>query len=401
MKRHNFLRLFLIVFCILLIQGKNVFSQERLIFTHGPYLVDPGEKAITVVWFTNKKCLSWVEYCGDKNLGVFPIWGGYPQTAKSSRYGLIDANTKKHSIRISNLEPGTKYRYRVVSKEILVYDPYEVLYGDTIVGDVLEFETLNPDKTNFSFGVVTDVHERVEKLDALLQITPMDSMDMMFYNGDILNWIGDESRIFSGFLDVSVKHFAKEKPFVFMRGNHETRGPSARGLMSYFPHSSGKYYYSFNQGNVHFIILDSGEDKPDSHPVYAGLADFDNYREEQTKWLREEVQSESFKKATYRIALFHVPLFSGSKKHGAGDITEKWGPILNDANIDLTIHGHHHRYSRIEPTEGKNRFPVVIVDQDMIAKTDVSEKQLTVTIKNIDGNIVDKFSIPAKLKRTQ
>ena len=105
--------------------------------------------------------------------------------------------------------------------------------------------------------------------------------------------------------------------FFFVRGNHETRGPNARTLMTYFPHPSGKNYYSFNHGDVHFIILDSGEDKPDTHPVYAGIVDFDNYRTEQAEWLKKDINSEEFKKAKYKIAVYHIPLFTGSTKHGA------------------------------------------------------------------------------------
>jgi len=80
------------------------------------------------------------------------------------------------------------------------------------------------------------------------------------------------------------------------------------------------------------------------------------------------------------------------------DITKKWGPILNDANIDLVINGHHHRYSKIEKQEGKNRFPTLIVGKDMILRTDVSDKQLSLTLKDKDGKLVDSFIIPSKLK---
>lgn len=388
---------FIIIFT-LLIQIDYSISQEKLTIDHGPYLIDPAENAMTVIWFTNKRCLSWVEYSGEKSFGTFPTWGGYPKIAKSRHNGLIDANNKRHSIRITDLQPGAKYRYRIVSKEILQFNPYEVLYGDSVTGDILEFETLDPGKTNFSFGVVTDVHGRGAKLDTLLKTIAVDSIDMMFYTGDILSWIGEEKRIFDGFLDVSVKHFAREKPFIFTRGNHETRGPNARTLFSYFPHSSGKFYHSFTQGNVYFIVLDSGEDKPDSHPVYAGLVDFDNYRAEQAEWLQNEVAKDNFKKALYKIVISHIPLFSGSKKHGATDITEKWGSILNDADIDLMLSGHHHRYSRIEKTDGKNRFPIIVLGQDMIIRADVTDKQQVLTVKNINGEDVDRIVIPAKLK---
>ncbi len=175
-------------------------------------------------------------------------------------------------------------------------------------------------------------------------------------------------------------------------------GPNARKLMSYFPHSSGKYYYSFTQGNVHFIMLDSGEDKPDTHPVYAGLVDFDKYRTEQAEWLNKEILSDSFKNSQYKIVMIHVPLFSGSKGHGGIDLTTKIGPILNEANIDLMISGHHHSFSRIDPSKDKNIFPVVVLGKDMFLRTDVSKKHLLIKITNKEGTVVDSFNVMAKKK---
>ena len=386
----------LMFFSILSLPGNYSFSQEKLAITHGPYLLDPAENAITVVWFTNKESVSWVEYCDEKSFGTFPTWGGYPQIAKSCHNGLIDANTKQHSIRIENLKKGTKYKYRIVSREILQFDPYEVLYGDCVVGEVHEFETLDSEKKSFSFGAVTDVHERSSELDALLHNAEVNALDLMFYTGDILNWIGDEERIFDGFLDVSVKHFAKEKPLVYIRGNHETRGPNARNLMSYFPHSSGKFFYSFTQGDVFFIILDSGEDKPDSHPVYAGFVDFDAYRDKQAEWLQKEVMSENFGQSLYKVVLIHIPLFSESTRHGPTYVTEKFGPILNKAGIDLMISGHHHRFARIDINDKANRFPVVVLGQDMFLVTGVSKEKLSIRVTDKEGAVVDDFDVKAK-----
>lgn len=381
--------------CMLFALQQHSHANEKLEITHGPYLVEPGTDCMTIIWFTNKPCLSWVEFCGEGNFGTFPQWGGYPEIARSSTNGLIDANSIKHSIRLTNLKAGTLYKYRIVSKEILQYDPYEVIYGDSTVDDIYEFETLSKEKVSFSFGAVTDGHERASDLDALLRNSPPDSMDIVFYSGDMLNWIGDEERIFNGLIDVSVDHFAKTKPLVLVRGNHEARGPNARELFNYFPHSSGKYYYAFSHGNVRFIIMDCGEDKPDTHPVYAGLVDFDNYRSEQAEWLKNEVEGDEFKNARYRIALFHIPPFTG-RGHGGIDLTEKWGPTLNEADIDLVISGHHHRFNIMEPRENLNRFPVLILGKDMMLNTEVSAEKLRLTIKDLNGTVVDEMTIPNK-----
>ena len=60
-------------------------------------------------------------------------------------------------------------------------------------------------------------------------------------------------------------------------------------MRHYLDQPEGRYYYSFSRGPVSFVVLDSGEDKPDDAPVYAGLADFDAYRSKQAEWLKGEV----------------------------------------------------------------------------------------------------------------
>ncbi len=371
------------------------FTEDPFEIDHGPYLLEPSETGVTIVWSTNKKALSWVEYGTGENLETFPVWGSVVQKALNSRHGLVDAYTTLHTVRITGLEPGRTYRYRLVSKEILQFEPYEVIFGDRIASDVHQFEPLNTQKDAFSFGVVADVHEDAEMLDTLLEPVSWEStdIDMMFFAGDTLSWLEKEDQIFEGFIDVSVNRFAKETPMIFIRGNHETRGHFARRLMDYFPSSSGRFYFSFNHGPVHFIVLDSGEDKPDSHPVYAGLVDFDRYREEQGEWLKKDVQSEAFKNSLYRIVVFHIPPYLDSDWHGPRDVTRCWGPVLNEAGIDLVISGHTHKYAHKAPTQEKNAFPIVVLGKEMFLNVDVSKQQLALRISRKDGQLVDEFEI--------
>lgn len=56
------------------------------------------------------------------------------------------------------------------------------------------------------------------------------------------------------------------------------------------------------------VMLDCGEDKADSHPVYAGFTDYSAYRGEQRKWLEALVKSKEYKKARYHIVICHFPL---------------------------------------------------------------------------------------------
>jgi predicted phosphodiesterase len=372
-------------------------KDEALAITHGPYLQNITENSATIMWFTNKNCVSRVEFGTGENMRTFPQWGSLVQTAVSSSFGLIEANTNNHKIIIRDLEPGKSYRYRVISKEIVQFQPYEVLFGSTVVSDIFTFKTLNPIQESMSFYVVNDIHEDAARLDAQIQAVPWDNIDMVFLNGDTISHFEDEKQIFEGFLDTCVNKFAKNIPFILVRGNHETRGVLARHLPDYIPPRDHEYYYSFNHGPAHIIVLDTGEDKADSHPVYAGLADFDKYRDSQAEWLKINAKSENFSRASFQIVICHIPPFTGRTErigHGEQYIKKSWGPILNDSGIDLIICGHTHRFAILQANEEHN-YPIVIGAKDTVIKVISSQNELTVVVLESDGQVRETFSISA------
>jgi hypothetical protein len=373
-------------------------KNEALTIIHGPYVQNVTENSATIMWFTNKKCVSKIEYGTGDNFRTFPQWGSLLQTAVSSRHGLIDAYTTSHSITVSGLEPGKAHRYRVVSKEIVQFQPYEILYGSTVVSDIYSFRTLNPEAETVTFYVVNDIHENSERLDALLLPLGWDNIDLVFLNGDTLSHIEKEDQIFSGFLDTCIERFAKEIPFVFIRGNHETRGMFARNLIRYISTPENRFYFSFNHGPVHFIVLDTGEDKPDTHPVYAGLADFDAYRDLQAEWLSDDIRSDGFKNAVFKIVLCHIPPFGGNDWHGEQYIRNVWGPLFNESGISLLVCAHTHRFNKLDADEHHN-YPMVIGDTNTTIKITAKKDRIEVWVTDKDGQIKESFFISAKDSR--
>lgn len=368
---------------------------------HGPYLQNPTGNSVTVIWFTNEACTSWVEYGTGESLSTFPKFGSLVSVAKSGRHGLIDANTTRHEVKLGGLVPGKTYRYRVVSKEILQFAPYEVVYGDSVVSDIFQFRILDPKKSGFRFQVFQDIHGDALRLNGLLQQPGWETSDLLFFNGDTLSSLDNEEAIFNGFLDVASGRFARNLPFIYIRGNHDTRGAMARRLGEFFPPREGRYFYSFDHGPVHFIVLDSGEDKPDDSPVYAGLADFDRYREAQAEWLKSEIQTEAFKKAAFRVVLVHMPPFGGGKgtlAHGVDHLTRLWGPLLNEGGIDLAISGHYHRLFKFDPEPGKNAFPIIGGPQDAFIRADVTAVSIDLKVIDIKGNTLETLTVPSKKK---
>src|SRR5690606_33432573 len=96
------------------------------VFLSQPYLQAPAENGMSIMWITNKLCYSWVEYGEGTQLNL---------KAHEVKDGLVNAYNRVNSVRLPNLKPLTKYSYRVVSKEILEFQPYKLTYGETITSD--------------------------------------------------------------------------------------------------------------------------------------------------------------------------------------------------------------------------------------------------------------------------
>lgn len=380
-----------LILCLLLLA---FFKAEAIKIVHGPYLQKAKANNMAILWHTDKKGVSYIEY-GEDKLNLI---------AKASNHGQFDANNQFHKIVLSDLKPATCYQYRVVTVDILKMAPYQVIYGDTTKSDIYSFTTKSNKFKPFSFGVVNDIHERSSVLNSLLEIGEKSHPDLYFFNGDMMNDYTDESQFFNGFLDVSVKRFAKKKPFVYVRGNHETRGSQSRNLAAYLHFNENKYYGAFNYNGVNFIILDSGEDKVDSNKYYYGLADFDQYRIEQEKWLKTYVKTPEYLNAKYRIVLLHMPFISEEfyggeyvkSSHGILDSRKKWVPHLNKS--DLLISAHTHEYSFLEVGADQNEFPMLINDDKSIVSVEVTTNGLKFIVMNTDGNILDQKFIHSKSK---
>lgn len=373
----------------------NLSAEERIRILYGPYLQMVGTHEASVVWVTNKKAQSWVEIAPDDKNNFYAE--ARPQFYETL-FGRKVSGTV-HKVKITGLEKGTTYRYRVFSKEILDEQPYSITYGSVAATSVygrepLAFTTLNPDKPDMNFIMVNDIHADNELLKSLLKDVKKGKTDFVLFNGDMVSHMDSEKNLFEGFMNTSVKIFASEIPFYYARGNHESRGGYASRYMDYFPTNSGKPYYCFRQGPVFFIVIDGGEDKPDNDIEYLGTAAFDLYRQEQAAWLQEITQSEAFRSAPFKIAVIHVPPIR-STWHGPLHTKELFVPILNKAGINLMLCGHLHERHYVEAGKEGCDFPVLINSNDEVVQVSTNEKDMTVEIKDTTGKTISKYSYPA------
>ncbi len=359
---------------------------QAIKITHGPYLCDMSTDGVTVVWTTDKPALSWVELAPD---GKDSFYAKEQDKYFDTVSGRKRANQTLHRVRLKKLEPGTSYRYRIFSQEVTEWTSGDwVTYGRVASSNVYSqepysFRTFTKEKKDISFLILNDIHSRSDDMKELCKDVDFSALDFVVLNGDMTTFVENEEMIFDGYMDAAVELFAKETPLIYTRGNHETRGTYSDELIKYFPSQTHQFYQLAETGGVSFLILDSGEDKPDSDIEYGGIAAFDEYREEQAEWIDEVVSTDAFKQANARVAFMHIPPSTGTW-HGTLHLEKVFMPILNRSNIDVMFSGHTHRYIYMPPS-AKNTFPIVVNDHQSYALCHIRDGKIQVELIGGDG----------------
>lgn len=367
----------------LLVELKIAETAEK-IFRTKPYLQNPLNNGMTVMWETNVPAHCWVEY-GTDTLQL--------QKARTIVDGQVVCNNTLHKIRLADLKPGKKYYYRICSQEILLYQAYKKVFGHTAQSAFSEFTMPTLDKEDFTAVVFNDLHKHAATFQALCnQIKGLD-YDFAVFNGDCVDDPAnhDEATAFICELTEGVR--GDRVPVFFMRGNHEIRNAYSIGLRDHYDYVGDKTYGSFNWGDTRIVMLDCGEDKLDSHWVYYGLNDFTQLRNDQLEFLKQEMASKEFKKATKRILIHHIPLYGNYEKNLCIDL---WGKLMEKAPFNVSLNAHTHDFAFHPKGKLGNNYPVVIgggyqMDSATVMIVEKKRKELRIKVLNAKGEtLLDK-----------
>ncbi|MEG1563997.1 MAG: FN3 domain-containing metallophosphoesterase family protein [Bacteroides sp.] len=377
-------QLFLLFLCLM--PGIS-YAQSTFSINHGPYLQEVTPNGATFVFSTSAFSFSFVELRKEGSESV--------TCYQHSEHGLKQANTTFFSVRAADLLPNTVYQYRIHAKEMKSFQPYKVAFGDNLLSPWYTFRTVNPQQKGGSIFITSDMHSQPQLLKRLLELCDYKTCTSFFYAGDMMNYMqhGGEHP-FSSFIDASVDLFASSVPFELVRGNHETRGDLAREFPSFFPKTNGKLYGSYLLGDVMVVMLDTGEDKAETHPVYANLTDYEAYRTEQAEWLKALISTKIFRKAKYRIVISHFPMTMSAEEkqedmwHGWQDAIDKLSPVLNKARVDLLVAGHTHRFFYHEPGTAGNSYPMLEQGNNSAARLDIANGRIQVKVIDKEGKLL-------------
>ncbi len=154
--------------------------------------------------------------------------------------------------------------------------------------------------------------------------------DMVQESGRIKEW----RTYWSGPLEVD--RLGSTVPVLVVRGNHDGSTPLSH---AYSALPSNRRYYATTVFHTRFIVLDANLD-PTGGP-----------EDEQTRWLRRELQSRESASARFRVVLVHIPPYveywdpkawaNGESDWGKG-VRTVWAPLFERLAVDLVMSGHSH-----------------------------------------------------------
>lgn len=279
---------------------------------------ETGDGMYTLIWSTTRPGSGFVTYTYD----------GRDYTVYDEIGGVVQSLDTIHSVRVpkQHLDHNT-YTYH--SQLVVQKEAYSAVTGKTIDSDPVDFGGYSGEEA-INALVIADVHNR--PLPAKMAADNFEKPSFLILNGDITSSMVKKND-FINILKYTYLFSEGKIPVAYARGNHEPRGEFAAEMPDYFRISTGGMYYTFNYGPLWAVVLDSGEDKEDSHPEYSGLVNFRPYIARETGWL-SNVKADT--DAEYRIAIVHKP--SMDDLDG-----ENWFGMLSDLGIEAALSGHLHR----------------------------------------------------------
>ena len=384
-----------------------------------PCLQAPAETTMGVTWCVSGLAKGVVEVADNPEMAN-------ARTVKSGGYGLVPIDVAALEVRLEGLKPATRYWYRTVTTPFTDYkNIYDAKLGEPVVGKVHSFTTLGvAAKTHFA--VMNDTHAQWKAFDLVTKKMKELKPGVILWNGDATNTTQEKETAVQIFLDppVAAKDYAADIPTCFVSGNHDFRGSwiSKKEEVMQPRHPaerSGaewdlKWNFAVRMGDVALIGMDTGEDKPDGHPKWFGLANFEPYRKAQAAWLAKALARPDIASAKFKVLFCHIPLYAAPDHpdyphdgvkidphdyaYWSRECHDLWSPILVKNGVQLVICAHKHKYRFDPATAGRpwaqivgggcelpkdvpERFPTVIEGM-------VEDGKLKITIHNLKTGVV-------------
>ena len=420
-KKHFALNILLLCVGLLLcscldITHENV-NRSNAVFAKGPYLLYTGDNtSMKVLWQADSTPgLSFIQW------GYTPVYTNWVMVNENGS----SEHMHQFSHTIAGLTPSTRIFYKVTIDNNSYTGSFMSAPPDSATS--LSFYASGDTRSLFDFP--PEAHNDV--LRAILNdcnAAPNNRQTFVLNSGDLTMYgLGEESWTKDYFYRDydDILRFYSRFPSLIAIGNHEAypmysftvdHANADKLLRKYFPYGfladANRYYYSFDCGPVHFLVLDQYTLLDGvAGRTYAWEAENDAG---QFAWMKEDLQNTD---KPWKVVMFHQPAWTAKKEMGfSGNdvIMRDWYcPIFEQEGVDVVIQGHVHFYSRCVSEgiqyltlggggaelsdEVETDAPGFVAGSSHVyhfARFDVADDNtLDVTVINKDGGVIDSFTV--------
>ncbi|KAJ2889360.1 hypothetical protein GGI21_000553 [Coemansia aciculifera] len=383
-----------------------------------PMVFEHGHEHYYVVWETscpsNGSSLEW--WVDDESNGS--------RHFVKAQYKMIDKSHHRYSVIIGPVGLASEVHYRAISHNKPIAQHSITRRSKDEQTRILVIADNQNGPTEFR-RVLTSIQNHYDKSNSV--------PDAILHVGDSVQNVGKlgdwQNQLFSPLEDGGGYHHGS--PIVFVPGNHDhdkSRTPNNGNFYTDMYHGilttdglgesavvNGSYHRFFHiasLGSARIIVLDC--ECPSA---------------EQLEFLEQELQSEAFQSARFRIVAVHIPPYiefwdpyawnEKGEKHWGEHVRLEYDPLFRRHNVDLVISGHQHNYQRatvqrdvqsadsgsityaivggaggdldLVRVENWNMYNVTYLDHHFVS-LEVDDQQLRWQAKDKAGRIVDQFS---------
>lgn len=308
------------------------------LLTRGPYMNMGNQTAVTLRWRTDIATNSRVE--------VGTVHGTYPAVFNDA------SSTTEHEVRLTGLNPDTKYFYRFGSSTQALQagtDNYFVTAPPANTTRKLRFAVFGDCGRN-------DNGYQPQTLSAYQNYLGSNAGEIMILLGDNAYTNGTDAEYQTGFFTPYQSSILKNHIIMPAPGNHDYYGTNqASRSGAYYQNftmpsagecggigSGTEAFFSWDRGDIHFISMDSyGTESPNASRLYDTSGT-------QVTWLKQDLAANTKK---WTIVYWHHPPYTMGS-HNSDTETELVNirtnllRILERNGVDLIMCGHSHDYER-------------------------------------------------------
>lgn len=236
-----------------------------------------------------------------------------------------------HTVKLTGLEPGTKYSFRIGDAERGWWSNAGVIQTAEGSDEAFSFiyltdpQAQRPDHYERFAEVIETAHELYP--DARFVVSAGDQVDM-----------GTNNKHWNYFLNSTDEFLFL--PFMPTTGNHEDEGAVLTGVFA-LPNVPEQnldtgVFYSYEYNGVHFTVLNTNDDEDDK------LSDA------QIEWLTNDIKNSN---AKFNVVVLHKAPYSNGSHVDDGEVEgfrSQLSALLPYLGVDLVLQGHDHVYLRTD-----------------------------------------------------